>query len=165
MTRPKTPIATPRFSTEKSKNSTVCERGRSIPAPSACIIRPINKEVKLNERKLMSEPTTKQVIAVKNSWRIVNLFSRNAETGMRIPEININMVVSHCAVVLERLKSCIISGKTLVRIVWFNTAINAPNRIILTMSICRRCDIELCSKLRTFLSNYFNLIVSQTFRN
>ncbi len=98
MTSPKIPIACPRFSIGKPVKRTFINSGIMIAEPDACIMRAPSRSGKMCACPAIIVPSENSVIAVKNSWRVENFWTRNAEVGIMIPLTSIYPVVNHWAV-------------------------------------------------------------------
>ena len=72
MTRPKMPMAAPRFSTGKLTRSTVMDMGMRMPAPMACTRRPARSTGKFGVRPHMSAPTRNSAMENRNSRLVEN---------------------------------------------------------------------------------------------
>src|SRR5699024_519157 len=156
ITSPNRPIAVPRFSLGKVKNSIVCINGIIIPAPAACKTRPINSIEKSIPTAQSNVPTAKILIAVKNNCLDVKRSIKNAVTGIIIPFTNINIDCNHCTVLSDTWRSFIIGGKAVPSKVWFKLVIKAPdnrtiNRGILFSTWKFPVSVNV---LTSFLTNY-----------
>ncbi|GIP64145.1 hypothetical protein J32TS6_27000 [Virgibacillus pantothenticus] len=60
-------------------------------------------------------PTENVPIAVINNCLVVNVSIKKAVMGIIIPFTSIKIVVTHCAVLSVKFKSCIIGGIAVVR--------------------------------------------------